>query len=585
MRAPKPMKGSMLFGSLHRANTQSRRSVHLESLLLFAAFHIPLTLIFVIVLVKSMSWETVIDTPMFMYSGFLMDRFGMVPVRDFFTYNMLGTHVIFRWLYHYFGGSILGMRLADTAVLAVILLLFARILKPFGLRVAWGATVIFGLLHLSLGTYCYLQRDYLALVPLMLAILSASAWFKSNDRLRWFMTGLFTGSLATIKPHLMLGGIVLFGYLVLDTAANSESNRREWLTRALRIAWWCVLGSSLPILWMAAYLDYYGVLGEFVRVLIAYFPLHADINGSNMVFKEGEKLWYRIMGFLGTAGWDYYQLAMGVGAGVALFVTDHALTQGQRKYGNLLLALGLTYLLYPCIAARFYDHHYYPFRLLSVIWVAYCFRSWSADTPLRVKVFAWSIAAYVIAGVFYVHYEQLQYPPSKDNPYFRTVILTRWLDQRLGPNDTVQAIEWAFCGSTHALLQTETKPATQIIWGEVLFHHVSNPFVQDLRKQFVAQLTDSAPRFIVQSKIEYDFVQGSDCTRYFPELDALLTKNYFVALDSHGFRLWESNISATADKDREQSKPDPADTAEEPPLSKSGHVPGGPFTLLSTENQ
>ncbi|MBM3288748.1 MAG: hypothetical protein FJY92_01215, partial [Candidatus Hydrogenedentes bacterium] len=151
----------------------SPASGRVETLLVFAAFHIPLTLIFLVVLAKSMSWETIVDTPMFMYTGFLMDRFGMAPMRDFFTYNMPGTHVVFRWLYHFFGSSVLGMRLADTTFLAVIMLLFARILKPFGARVAWAAPVIFGLLHLTVGQHCYLQRDYIALVPLQLAFLSA----------------------------------------------------------------------------------------------------------------------------------------------------------------------------------------------------------------------------------------------------------------------------------------------------------------------------------------------------------------------------------------------------------------------------
>ncbi len=534
-----------------RANALNQPTAHLESLLLYAFFHIPLTFLFAVILFKSMSWETVVDTPMFMYSGFLMDKLGMVPVRDFFTYNMIGTHVIFRWLYHFFGGSILGIRLADTFVLAIVLALFARVLKPYGLRVAWAACLMFGIVHLALGMHVYLQRDYLALVPLLLAVLSATAWFKSRPWLRFFMTGLFVASMGTIKPHLIIGGAVFFVYLVLDTE-DTGLHRKDWFARSVRIAGWCILGGLVPMLWMAAYLAYYGVLGQFLTILFEYFPLHADINGSHVIFAKNERFWYRFEKFFGTAPWDYYQFAMGVGAGVALYVTEKNMPRNERRYGNLLLALTLIYMFYPVIAARFYDHHYYPFRLLSFFFVAYLFKRWAPDTPARIKAFAWSTAAFIIVGVFYVHYEDLQIQPSRVNPYFRTARITQWLKPRLQPGDKVQALEWAFCGSTHALLQTEATPATRTIWGEVLFHHLDNPFVQNLRKEFVDELTASKPRFIIQTKVEYDYVTGANCSKDFPELDAFLAQDYFMAIDSNAFRLWEANTSPTAQKDREQ---------------------------------
>lgn len=551
MRHPQPLKGSTLFRLPSRANALKQPSTHLESLLLYAFFHIPLTLLFAVILFKSMSWETVIDTPMFMYSGFLMDKLGMVPVRDFFTYNMIGTHVIFRWLYHFFGGSILGMRLADTFVLAIVLLLFARVLKPYGLRVAWAGCLMFGILHVTLGQHVYLQRDYLALVPLQLAVLSATAWFKSRPSLRYFMTGAFVASMATIKPHLIVGAIVFFVYLILDTEQAKQS-RRDLIVRSGRIAAWCCIGGMVPLIWMAGYLAYYGVLGKFLTILIEYFPLHADINGSHVIFADDERFWYRFEKFFGTAPWDYYQVAMGVGAGLALYVTEKNVTRKERLYGNLMLALTLVYMFYPVIAARFYDHHYYPFRLFSLFFVAYLFKRWTPGTSAGVKTFAWGMAAFIITGMFYVNYETLQVQPSRVNPYFRTARITQWMKPRLQAGDKVQALEWAFCGSTHALLLTEATPATRTIWGEVLFHHLDSPFVQDLRKEFIEELTASKPRFIIETKVEYDYVTGTNCSKDFPELQAFLAQDYFMAIDSNAFRLWEANTSPTAQKDREQ---------------------------------
>ena len=546
----------MLSNLLHRIRTQTYQSAQLEPLLIVAAFHIPMTLIFAVVLVKSMSWESIVDTPMFMYTGFLMDHFGMVPMRDFFTYNMPGTHVIFRWLYHFFGGSLLGMRLADTTVLAVVLVLFSQILKPFGMRVAWAGAVIFGLLHVTLHLNSYLQRDFIALVPLQLAFLSTAAWFETKPRLRWFATGLFVGTLSTIKPHLMLGGLVLYGYFLLDARGMATMDGRDRAMRAVRIASWCALGGCIPILWMVAYLAYYGQLAAFLGVLIDYFPLHSDISDKHQVFKPGEKVPYTIVHFFGFLAWHiHHQMALAAGAGLALFAAAPTVPQGLRRYGGLLVGWALAYLVYPCIAGRFYDHHYYPFYLLSTVWVAFCLYRWSADTPLRVRLFALAAAAYAIAGMFYVNYDTLQGEPTSDTPYFRTERMKQWLGERLEPGDTVQGIEWAFCGITHAFLELQAKPATHTIWGEVLYHHVSHPLVKHLRNDFMEQLRNVKPRFVVCSLEKSDFVQGSDTTMLFPEFDDFLSGNYFPALDTKGFRIWEINTSPTAAADRERYRP------------------------------
>lgn len=539
-----------------RLRAQWAASGRLETLLVFAAFHIPLTLVFAAVLVKSMSWETAVDSPMFMYTGFLMDHFGMAPMRDYFTYNMPGTHVVFRWLYHFFGASILGMRLADTAVLAVVLVLYARLLKPFGFRAAWAGTVLFGLVHITLHLNCYLQRDFIALVPLQLAMLSASAWFEGRPRSRWFATGLFVGVLSTIKPHLMFGGLVLYGYLVLQSGAARPATTRDWAARALRVACWCAAGGCVPVLWMAGYLTYYGQLGAFIKVLVDYFPMHADVSDKHRIFLPGEKLGYTISHLFGFLAWNlHYQMALAAGAGLALFAAAPTVPQHLRRYGGFLVCMAVAYLIYPALAARFYDHHYYAFYLLYTVWVAFCLYGWDAGTPVRVRLFALAAAAYAIVGTYYVNYDELMRSPGSESPYYRTARIAQWLRPRLEPGDTVQGIEWAFCGIAHAFLEAKAKPATHTIWGEVLYHHVSTPFVQGLRKDFMDQMRAAKPRFVVCSMDESDFVQGTDTTMTFPEFESFLGENYFPALDTRDFRIWEINTSPTAAADRERHKP------------------------------
>jgi hypothetical protein len=524
---------------------------------------VPTTLLFLLTWWRSLAWDTIIDVPLFMYTGFLMDHFHMVPVRDFFTYNMLGTHVVFRWLYHFFGSSNLGMRLADTAILIIILALMIRMLAPFGRRVAWAGAVVFGLLHLRYGSLCYLQRDFLALVPITLMVLSATVWFRRHPRLRWLFAGLFCGTLLTIKPHLIIGGMVVFVYLIADRDVPEQLSNRQWASRFLRIALFFCLGGSLPLLWMAGYYAYYGVLGEFVRITADFFPLHADISGRRKVFDPGERLPYTLYMSLSGRPWGNFQLAMGTVCGVALLLFAPGIEKRERKLGYLLLCLVIAYAIYPCFAARFYEHHYYPFRFLSCALLAFCFRKWQFKTPLRVRLLSGSLAAFAIVSLFYADFDAMARPveslPNSIAPPYRTQRMASWLAKRLQPGDTVQPIEWGFCGIVHAALENRVKIPTHIIWAEGLFHHISNPLVKDLRKSFMEDLTANKPRFVIRSKMEWDYITGHDCSELFEELDALLKRDYFVALDSRDFCIWESNTSPTAPEDRAHA----SDTGEE----------------------
>lgn len=532
-----------------------KRPLTFDSVVVYGLFLIPATLLLLLMWWRSLNWETIIDVPLFLYTGFLMDHYGMVPVRDFFAYNMLGTHVVFRWLYHFFGASNLGMRLADSAVLVAVLPLMMRMLAPFGKRVAWGAAVVFGLLHLRYGGLCYLQRDFLALPPITLMIVSATVWFAHMPRVRWLVSGLFCGVLLTIKPHLLLGGLAVLAFLVLDRKAGDRPSVSAWMQRGLRVSFYFALGASLPVLWMIGYYAYYGVLGEFVRIVTDFFPLHADINGDREVFGAGDRLPYTLYWILSVNPYGDFQLAMGAIGGIVLFVLLPSFDQQERRLGYLLLALTVAYFVYPCFAGRFYDHHFYPFRYLSCVWLGLCLRKWPFQTPRRAWVFSRAVAAYCVVSLLYCDFALAGKPPeslpSSIAPPYRTRRISEWLERRLQPGDTVQAIEWGFCGITHAMLQNQARTATGIIWAEGLFHHVSDPYVQELRKRFLHDLAKARPRFVIRSKMDWDYMIGRDCSQAFSELDEFLNRDYFVALDSRDFRIWESSTSPTAQADGE----------------------------------
>jgi hypothetical protein len=88
--------------------------------------------------VKSLGWRYVHDSPLMIYSGFLVER-GAVPYRDFFDMNMPGTYALMWFMGKVFGWSDLGFRVFDLLYLAVLSFLTFRWIRPSGLLSALAA--------------------------------------------------------------------------------------------------------------------------------------------------------------------------------------------------------------------------------------------------------------------------------------------------------------------------------------------------------------------------------------------------------------------------------------------------------------
>jgi hypothetical protein len=73
-----------------------------------------------------------------------------------------------------FGYSDIGLRLADQTLMLILLISMFAALRPLGARVGWAAAIVFGLLYLRGGIYMALQREFLLLIPIGLALVMAS---------------------------------------------------------------------------------------------------------------------------------------------------------------------------------------------------------------------------------------------------------------------------------------------------------------------------------------------------------------------------------------------------------------------------
>jgi hypothetical protein len=114
-----------------------------------------------------------------------------------------------------------------------------------------------------------------------------------------------------------------------------------------------------------------------------------------------------------------------------------------------------------------------------------------------------------------------------------------YLAKHLEEGDTVQPLDWTG-GTLLAMLETRAHIATPYVFDFYFYHHVSEPYIQNLRAKFMNDLQASLPRFIVEvTAIDKPWISGEDTSREFPELRAFLMENYSVTIQKDDYVIYE----------------------------------------------
>lgn len=133
-----------------------------------------LSALFVLYAAVSASWHFDGDPPILLYFAYCIDHWGMVPYRDFLDFNMPGAY----WAYMIIGRLSnypdTGFRICDLSLLGMLLSIVFLWQKKLSFKIAWSGSVLFGLTYLSLGSDQSLQREFIALVPVVTGIYSTS---------------------------------------------------------------------------------------------------------------------------------------------------------------------------------------------------------------------------------------------------------------------------------------------------------------------------------------------------------------------------------------------------------------------------
>jgi len=497
-----------------------------------------LTLLLGLAMAASLRLRMFWDVPVLAYPVFAADRFGLVPYRDLFDVNMLGTYFCHYLWGHFLGYTDFGSRVGDIVYLCFLFASIIFMLRPLGIRVGWMAAVLFGLAYLSGNRGINLQREYLFLPFLCLGTGCAMAFTKRALGWRCFFIGLCFGLVSCVKPHAAIGLLPVLAYVLFDVPEETEP-RRGWIKRFVAAAGFSGAGFAIPMAFFFGYLIWRGALLDFLDMAIHYWPLYGSLSRHHSILMPGERLPYLWEQYKTLGNYSRWYLPAVFGLFVALLNTGYA--SRQRRYVYLIAVLTFCYSLYPVIQGQFFFYHWLPFLLFLLVLAAFNLLSPNNDrvvlarliplTVLAVAIYAQTDAAHRFARFF------PKASDTRNEPFKR---MADFLTQNLRPGDTVQPLDWVSGGVLHAMLIAEAKVATPFIYDVNFYHHVSNPYIQGLRARFIRDLKNSAPRFIIKGKHpKGERVTGPGASYSFPELDHILSEDYRVVRKEEGFTIFE----------------------------------------------
>jgi hypothetical protein len=119
--------------------------------------------------------------------------------------------------------------------------------------------------------------------------------------------------------------------------------------------------------------------------------------------------------------------------------------------------------------------------------------------------------------------------------------LAAFIQQHLQAGDTIQTIDQGG-PSTDILLRARAVLATRYVGSFVFLHHISNPHVQAMQKDFLDKLHAAPPKLFM---VMTDFTRpaGVDTRKDIPGLQEFLSSNYVPILEQPGFVMWERSNS------------------------------------------
>jgi hypothetical protein len=279
-----------------------------------------------------------------------------------------------------------------------------------------------------------------------------------------------------------------------------------------------------------------------------YWPLYGAITGEALILSEAERLRYLLTESLKFGYHRLWILAALVGAAVAL-AGSMARRDHIRPVG-VMIALAIASALYPALSGKFWAYHWLPFLYFLVALSMLSFVA-SPSPSVWIRLGAPVLLLGVVATRIgappqfesqlhgqVLHGQVLHGQVVHDPPVVpQALAIAGYLTPRLSAEDRVQPLDWV-SGALHGMLLADARPATRFLHDFHFYHHVSTPYIRDLRARLLHELRSSPPRFLVETRYR-DWINWSGASWEFPELEAMLREEYLVVQEGEWYRIYE----------------------------------------------
>ena len=486
----------------------------------------------------SLQWRITHDEAPLLYEAFLMQTEGRVPYRDIFDFQMPGSFAAYYLLAQLSGFSgYFRLRILDLGILAALLTVtfLHVVMRGFGKPTAFAAALLFGLKYMQGGAYMSLQREYLLLIFIALAVL-----INTRDVLTFkhrLLIGFFFGLSAVIKPHAAIGLLPILLFDIIDMLQRRKLTLLDATARSILPA---SAGFAIPVLIMIAWLALTGALLPFLDIARNYWPLYAQINGQMEITASGTRIPFLLTQSLRLGGNGIWVIPALIGV--------YLVPPQQKRQAYLLASLALCYAIYPAFSGQFFEYHYIPFIYFVVLLASLALTEQPPLTTYHLPpsfLFPLSRGAFILLLVILINVRPSSTFIRQINgrPIAKTTDradeIAHYLEENLKEGDTVQPLDWTG-GVLLAMLETRAHIATPYIFDFYFYHHVSTPYIQSLRADFMSDLQKAHPRFIVEvTAIDKPWLSGEDTTREFPELRAFLNENYSITIQEDDYVIYE----------------------------------------------
>ncbi|MCP4231157.1 MAG: hypothetical protein GY771_13545 [bacterium] len=493
---------------------------------------VPIAIYFIYFAVSTLSWRMDLDSPAFIYKAFLMNELGQVPYRDMFVMNLPGTYLIYSIIGQSTDYSYPGFRLVDLTVIGIITVATISFLRRINKKAAFVAPALFGILYFGGGPEMSLEREIIIVGIVSLMLAAVIPFPRLNHAIKAALVGICFGAAAMIKPTALIALPVVLVYVLFAECKPIK----EDILKYVGIVSAAVAGLLLPILAALIYLLSNNALNPFVDIAANYWPLFRDFSGFHQEFSGFQELKYLLLNLRTFGGFEVWTVVALINAfcAIALFKAEAQ----RKKIITLLIALAVTFYLYPALSGQFYGYHWLPFLYFIVLLSSLAFVKPPKELhislkflPVIVLVLACIISFKLPGGAFrniYGDYDVVA--PDGGVPDE----IAEYLNAHLEPGDKVQPLDWAW-GGIHGVLLARGELATSFIYDFHFYHHVNDEYIEGLRRRFVTELEENRPRFIVEIPYEAHPRNNSlGHEREFPELRDFIEDNYIIVDSKEG---------------------------------------------------